>query len=190
MSFERFGESTMKLRETILLVFCVGLLVSCSSKTKLDDVAQDSTLITDKIDEVSEKKVIDSTLNATIMRLKLGDKSGLYENEFEYFTDEVNFDDYLQKGEIKRAQADTVTLLEIKNIDLFDRDSAVVDYTVHFQVPTGRKSYLDQKGVVYYHKGRWIKPTVTVIDLQLDYAEKIRVADSAAAADAAKEKSY
>ena len=190
MSFEKFGESTMKVRETLLLTFCVGLLVSCSSKTKLADVAQDSTLMAGGVDETSEKKCIGEMLNETITRLRYGDKSALYENEFEYFTDEVNFDDYLKKGEISRAQADTVTFLEVKTIDLFDRDSALVDYTVHFEGPTGQKSYLDHKIVVYYHKGRWIKPTVTVLDLQLGYEEKIRVADSAAAAEAAEKESY
>jgi uncharacterized protein YihD (DUF1040 family) len=190
MSFERFGESTMKLREMLLIIPCVVLIASCNSKTGSDNVAQNSNSVAGEIDEASEKKIIDSTLNATIMRLKLGDKSALYENEFEYFTDEVNFDDYLKKGEIQTAQADTITLLEMKNIDLFDHDSALVDLTVHFEGPTGQKSYLDDKIVVYYYKGRWIKPTVTTPGRQLEYEEKIRVADSAAAADAARDKPY
>ncbi len=190
MSFEKFGESTMKVRETLLIMLCVVLIASCNSKTGSDNVGQDSTLIAGEIDEASEKEIIGRMLKETITRLKYGDKLALYENEFEYFTDEVNFDDYLEKGEIKWAQADTITFLEIKNVELFDRDSAIVNLTVHFEGPTGKKSYLDDKVVVYYHRGRWIKPTVTVIDRQLDYEEKIRVADSAAAAEAGEGKSY
>ncbi|MFQ6008915.1 MAG: hypothetical protein ACE5K8_08210, partial [Candidatus Zixiibacteriota bacterium] len=177
----------VKAREALLLTLCISLLVSCSSKTELDDVGQDSTSMADKMDEAAEKEIIDRMLNETITRLRYGDKSALYENEFEYFTDEVNFDEYLERDEIKWAQADTITFLEIKNVEFFDRDSALVSLTVHFEGPTGQKSYLDDRIVVYHHKGRWIKPTVTVIDLQLDYEEKIRVADSAAAAEAAEE---
>ena len=179
----------MKVPKALLIILCISLLTSCGSENGSEDVAQDSSAIAGQAGGTSEEKMIAKKLNETIMRLKYGDKSALYENEFEYFTDEVNFDEYLEKAEIRWAQADTITFLEIKNVELFDRDSAIVDLTVHFEGPTGKKSYLDDRIVVYYHKGRWIKPTVTVLHMQLDYQEKIRVADSAAAAEAAEEES-
>ena len=123
-------------------------------------------------------------LNETITRLRYGDKSGLYDNEFEYAQDETTFDKYLGMTQIRIAQADTITSVEVRHVDFYDRDSAFVDVTVHFEGPTGQKSYYRDKIVVYYHRGRWIKPTVSVIDLQVHYDDMIRVADSAAEAEA------
>jgi hypothetical protein len=87
-------------------------------------------------------------------------------------------------GQIRAAQADTITFVEVRHVNFFDHDSAIVDVTVHFEGITGKKSFHRDKIVVYYHNGRWIKPTVSVIDLQLNYDNMIRVADSAAAAEA------
>ena len=179
----------MRPRDVFPVILCIGWLAACDSKKTSDDVVQDSSALVGESGEAADKKLIERMLKETIARLKYGDKSALYENEFEYFTDEKTYDDYLEKAEIRWAQADTVTLIEVKHIDLFDRDSALVDVTVHFEGPTGKKSYLDDRLYVYYHKGRWIKPTVTVIDLQLNYEEKIRIADSAAAAEAAEQES-
>lgn len=187
--------NTMKVvREVLLIILLcvsVGFLGACSKKNGTSTTGgkeKDTTLASSAAEgEPSEEKAIDEMLNEVITRVRYGDKSGLYENEFEYFIDEKSFDEYLKMGEIRAAHADTITFIEIRHIEFFDHDSASVDVTVHFEGPTGKKSSLDDKLVVYYQNGRWIKPTVTVKDLQLDYEEKIRVSDSAAAAEAAED---
>lgn len=190
MFFERYGVNTMraasetsKILLLMLVSVGVGLFVSCSKKSDSGDTGRDATVGSFPKGELSEEAAIEETLNEVVTRLRYGDKSGLYDNEFEYATDETTFDDYLTKGEIRYAQADTITFIEVRHVKFFDHDSAAVDVTVHFEGPTGKKSYLRDKIVVYHHKGRWIKPTVSIIDLQADYQEKIRVADSAAVAE-------
>jgi len=176
--------STMKAPEALLIMFIfVSFLsfLSCGKKNGSGDDGQDAAVAQGKL---SEEKVIEEILNEAITRLRYGDKSGLYENEFEYYTDEVNFDDYLKTAQMHYAQADTIAFVEVRHVEFFDRDSAHVDVTVHFEGPTGQKSFHRDELIVYYHKGRWIKPTISVIDLQKSYEEKIRIADSAATAEA------
>jgi len=179
----------MKARPKALLLLFLGVLAAgfgaCGKKSDSGTTGQDTTTVSNVQGEPSGEEVIAEMLNDVITRLHYGDKSGLYENEFEYFTDEYNFDDYLKMDQTRYAQADTITFVEVRNVEFFDKDSALVAVTVHFEGPTGKKSYFRDKIVVYYHKGRWIKPTVSVIDQQLIYEDKIKVADSAAAAEAA-----
>lgn len=172
----------------ILLIMLIstglGFFGSCGKKSDSGDAGQDATVVSNAKGELSEEEIIEDMLNEVLTRLRYGDKSGLYENEFEYSNDETNFDEYLGMGQIRAAQADTITFVEVRHVNFFDHDSAIVDVTVHFEGPTDKKSFHRDKIVVYYHKGRWIKPTVSVIDLQLNYDNMIRVADSAAAAEA------
>ena len=176
-----------KVSKILLLMVAVagvGFFWSCGKKSDSSDAGQDATVASNAKGELSEEKIIEEMLNEAITRLRYGDKSGLYENEFDYATDEIGFDEYLAKGEIRYAQADSIAFIEVRHVKFFDHDSARVDVTVHFEGPTGKKSYLRDKIVIYYHKGRWIKPTVSIIDLQLNYDNMIRVADSAAEAEA------
>ncbi len=190
MSFGKYGVSTMNVRKYLLITVLLGmsllLLPSCGKKNGSSDTAPDTTAAaTDTT--ISEEKAIEQMLNEVITRLRYGDKSGLYENEFEYFTDEYTFDEYLDMMQVKYARADTIVFVEVRNVTFYDKDSALVDVTVHFEGVTGKKSYLRDKLVLYWHHNRWIKPTVSVIDLELAYEEKIRIADSVAAAEAAEE---
>ncbi len=190
MFFEKCGVSTVKAADLIklflplLILTGVASLGSCGKKS---GSGQDTTVDLSTQTEGSKEHAIEEMLNETIERLRYGDKSGLYENEFDYFTDETNFDDYLKMAQLRYAQADTITFVEVRHVNFLDRDSALVDVTVHFEGPTGKKTFLRDKIIVYWHNGRWIKPTVTVIDLQRDYENKVRVADSAAAAEAEEE---
>ena len=185
--------NTMKVPEVskILLLLLIstgiGFFGSCGKKNDSGNAGQDTTVASNAKGELSEEKNIEEMINEVLTRLRYGDKSGLYENEFEYAQDETSFEEYLGMGQIRFAQADTITLVEVRHVNFFDHDSAIVDVTVHFEGPTDKKSFFRDKVVVYYHKGRWIKPTVSVIDLQVNYDNMIRVADSVAAAEAEEE---
>jgi hypothetical protein len=190
MFSERYGVNIKivpKISKILLLTLMsvgLGFFGSCGKKSDSGSAGQDATVASNAKGGLSEEEIIEEMMNEVLVRLRYGDKSGLYENEFEYSNDETSFDEYLGMGQIRFAQADTITFVEVRHVKFFDHDSALVDVTVHFEGPTGQKSYYRDKVVVYYHRGRWIKPTVSVIDLQVNYEEMIRVADSAAEAEA------
>lgn len=175
-------------KHLICLLFCLLLFACGSDESKTESgatiaVNPDSTTATDQKERNPEYATIEGALNEAIVRLRHGDKSGLYENEFEYLKDDMTFDDYLKTDQMRWAQADTVKYVEVRHIEFCGQDSAIVDVTVHFEGLTGKESFHRDKLIVYYHQGRWIKPTVSVIDQQRYYDEKMRVADSAANAE-------
>jgi hypothetical protein len=140
-----------------------------TTEAALTEVSGDSVVIAQ----------IEADLNEALTRLRLGDKSGLYEMEFQYFTDETNFDDYLKKGEIQFAQADSLESLTIQSIDMFkEDDSARLKVDVFFIGPSGKESHILQEIPVYLHQGRWIKPTVSTRDHQDPYDELIKAAEA------------
>jgi hypothetical protein len=183
----RVAAEVSKILLLMVVVVGVGFFWSCGKKSDSGNAGQDTTVASNTKGELSEEEVIEEMINEVLTRLRYGDKSGLYENEFEYAQDETSFEEYLEMGQIRFAQADTITFVEVRHVNFFDHDSALVNVTVHFEGPTGKKSFFRDKIVVYYHKDRWIKPTVSVIDLQVNYDNMIRVADSVAASEAEEE---
>lgn len=134
----------------------------------------------------SDEQLIQETLTEAITRWHYGDKAALYDNEFEYLQERFTFDDYLKFGELQ-LDADTVEAINAKKIELFGRDSAIVDAEVVFKGPTGKVTRMrdaNTKYTLFYHRGRWIRPTVSRPELQRQYEQSRRAADSAADAEA------
>lgn len=176
MSFEKFGVNIMtadRLRSAILvLVLCIA---GCSSESDSESQAPQG-LEADRLE-------ITATLEETAVRWRYGDKAILYEQEFEYVRDEKNYDEYLEVDRIKRMESDTVVAFAVKDIQFFDRDSAYVKVDVVFVGLTGDTTRLPQNWTMYYHQGRWIKPTLSGVKGQLEFEDRVRRADSAAAAE-------
>jgi hypothetical protein len=117
-------------------------------------------------------------------RWSYGDKAVLYDLEFEYLQKENTFDEYLAFQQVAYLEADTLASMTVDSIDFFEGDSAYVAATAMFVGPSGDTSYMPDKYRLYFHRGRWIHPTVSTIDMQLEFEERRRVADSAAEAEA------
>ncbi|MFQ5452915.1 MAG: hypothetical protein ACE5D6_01855 [Candidatus Zixiibacteriota bacterium] len=174
--------SNMKL----VLVLSFTLIYGCdseSNRNSQDDLAVGDTSTVQV--EMTVRDTIENVLNEAMTRLHYGDKSGLYENEFIYYKNMATFDEYLKTGQMAYAEAESLTFVEIVDLTLFDHDSAEANVTVHFKGASGKEHHLyDQMVTVYYHRSRWIKPSVSVIEQQVEYDNLIRQADSAAAAEA------
>lgn len=134
-------------------------------------------------DNRTDEELIQETLTEAITRWHYGDKAGLYDNEFEYFQERFTFDDYLKFGELQ-LDADTVDGILAKKVELFGRDSAKVEAEIVFKGPTGKISRISDTYWLWYHRGRWIRPTVSQFKLQQQYEQSRRAADSAAEAEA------
>lgn len=106
-------------------------------------------------------RVLEKQFNQTLDRLRYGDRSGLWENEFPFLREEMTFDLYVQDRQIRFANADSLTFLEVRHVDKFDMDSAVCEVTFHFEGLSGKKHFADQEFTVYYYQGKWIKPTIS-----------------------------
>ena len=171
-------------RLVVLTIMIAALLAACSGNNKQDGKTQQDVAVTDSGAPMTVKDTIEAMINTVMDYLRYKDKSILYANEFPYLRDEKTFDEYLQMAQVKYAEADTLTHVDIDSLTMYDHDSALANVTVRFLGPTGVKSKLKDAIVVYYQDGKWIKPTVGSSALQANYARLIRTADSAAAAEA------
>ncbi len=180
-------------RPLLLISFLIVVMFGgCSSKkeTASDPVVETDSTITaqPRFAPGSDEEQIYTMINNALIRLSYGDKSDLYELEYEYFTDETSFDDYLKMGQITYAQMDSILRIDMDSVMFFGEDSAwaIIEYV--FKDWEGKeKSRRKDRIVVYKHKGRWIKPTVTVLPLQYEYEARINAARRAAEQEAEEE---
>jgi hypothetical protein len=159
------------------IVCCSLAVFACGCGSKQDAPSADGK---------SDEQLIQEALTEAITRWHYGDRAALYDNEFEYLQERVTFDRYLTFGELS-LDADTVEGINAKAIQLFGRDSALVDAEIVFKGPTGKITLLRDattKYMLYYHRGRWIRPTMSRFELQQQYEHSRHAADSAAEAEA------
>jgi len=154
------------------------LILSCSSKTE-GDLKNDTTSVTDTM-ALTEDDRIEQIMNEAMDRLRDKDKSFLYENEFAYYREKFTFDDYLKERKIATANSDTLEYIDVLSVTYFGKDSAKAVIEVHFKGPTGNVTVLKENGVpLYWHEGKWIKPTVSNVIAQREYDDIIEKAKSA-----------
>ena len=160
-----------------LLALTIALFAGCSGEPEAPQTVEQANV------EVSGDKTVgkelltlrdtlEYSINVAMERLRLGDKSGLYENEFEYYFEEATYDDYLKLYKIIGAEADSLTHVDVTDVTLYDHDSADISVVVRFEGKSGVPSRLDDRITMYYHKGRWIRPTVSCIAGQVEYEKK------------------
>ncbi|MDH4157158.1 MAG: hypothetical protein OEW00_07785 [candidate division Zixibacteria bacterium] len=186
-----------KLWAVVTGTLLIAAILGCGSGTEdAPDPSEADTAVLDSATEAAnaesapgsvlspEAREIQEALNSAIVRLKYGDKSGLYENEFEYLTDEKNFDEYLEYEPVRYARADSIDFIEVTGYEPREYNSIMVDVIVHFLGPTGVRTDFPDRVRMFRHKDRWIKPTVSKLTHQLEYENILRQADSAAEAEA------
>jgi hypothetical protein len=167
--------TTGKLNVCALALSVAVWLIGCSSEKGQSG--------NKSVSPADDRREIEATLDETATRWRYGDKAILYEQEFEYVQVEHTFDKYVAIDKIKRMESDTVRAFAVKDVQFFDRDSAQVSVDVVFVGPAGDTTRLPQKWMMFYHRGRWIRPTLSSFTGQLQFEERRRKADSAAKAE-------
>lgn len=163
-----------------LMIFLLPMACG-DQKDEVETEATDSEM---SADSTAQDK-IQAMFREAATRWHHGDKAVLYDLEFEYLQEKHTFDEYLTFGQVSYLEADTLVDMVVKGVELFESgDSAHAVVDAIFVGPSGDTSFFADKYRVYYHRGRWIHPTVSVIGKQLEYEDLRRVADSAAAAEA------
>ncbi len=168
------------MKRTYNIIYLIVVLAAilgftgCSSDTETPgtpEAAKETVQVAtpEEPELLTVKDTIEYNLNDVMGRLHLYDRSGLYDNEFEYFRAETSLDEYLKSRKIKNARVDSLSSLEAVNVTLFEHDSAEVELIVHFDGPTGKHTEFPDWVKVYYHNGNWIKPTASTIDAQVEW---------------------
>ncbi len=190
MYYVKYGVNIMKnifKRQYLILLslFVLIIFYGCSNDSnnesdKSTDNQQTEIDSTSHKELLTVKDTIEAELSEAMERLRLHDNSGLYENEFDYLTDETSFDEYLTFGQITSHPPGDVTALVVDSLFMYAHDSADVWVTINLEMKDGSTQELtEQRLVVYYHNNKWIKPTVSVIKNQVEYEDLIRQAEEA-----------
>lgn len=159
-----------------LLLALLAIVAGCGEQA-------DSGKTSPTAQATDDRTLIQEALTEAITRWHYGDKAVLYDNEFEYLQAKYDFDAYLTFRQIEYAEADTVTGITAQDFEFFGHDSCRVKVEVTFRGPSGKISVDHDKYVMYYHRGRWCRPTVGSIDIQREYDRVREQADSAAEAE-------
>jgi len=167
---------------TVRIICCICITGAAMAYLSCSGDEPDQSEAAVKTDSV----LIQEALQNSVERWRYGDKAALYDMEFEYYQEQVTYDDYLEDQAISRLQADSLEAMEVYSVKLFARDSAYVRARVIFVGPSGKKSQYNE-GIpyrMYFHRGRWIFPTLSTSSGQREW-EQIKVtADSAARMEA------
>ena len=122
--------------------------------------------------EQADREEIIAMLDEMMTRFKYRDKAVLYENELEFLREQYTFERYLKHSTIRGAQADSVHSFKVVDITFFDRDSARVRDEIVLKGAGSDTSVIKNEYTVYYHQGRWTKPTIGFISGQIKYEEQ------------------
>lgn len=134
--------------------------------------------------QIADLLEIEVVMTEALIRWSYRDKAALYDNELEYLQDKWTYEEYLSQTRVKAANsADSVVGYYVTGGLFYDRDSVIVDDVVVFVGLNGNQIDFVNKDKLYYHRGRWVRPTISNMREQLDYERTIRQADSAAAAE-------
>jgi hypothetical protein len=143
----------------------------------------------EEVVETTDSMLIEQALRETLTRWKYRDMAALYDMEFEYVRHENTYDDYLKHRRIEESFVDSFydfhvtgltyfrndTMLEGPNENPRELDSVLIDDEAVFVGPTGDTSALENRHMVYYHRGRWVKPTIGDAKQQKEFDELMRM---------------
>jgi len=155
----------------LLLLFFVG----CGSgeQAKKEPVAPKEPINTDEM-------ALRATLTESFDRIKEGDKTVMYENEFSYYHLEVSLSQYLELKAVRGYGADSLIGIEIDSVT-FTGDSARAHFRVKYESADGSIKEQPANIKMYRDAGRWVRPYLSKWDKERDYLEQKRIYDSVTA---------
>lgn len=165
----------MKRCRLFVLVLCAILLVACGSEQKQTEIKKD--VISDNPDEAEIRAMIGEYFD----RVREGDKTVLYENEFTYYTDDKSLDDYMALSRVLDYKYDTLGGIMVDSIIVMD-DSAFIWLKVTYNSADGSQNERPYRLPAYRSQGRWIRPYMSRAKEEAEYLELKHIYDSVTAA--------
>ncbi len=169
----------MKEFKVCLLIALMAILYGCGGE-KEKEPAETSGGVA----EMSEEDKVKVSMTELIERMVEGDKTVLYEHEFNYYTDDISLSDYMKISWVKDYAYDTLRGIEYDSVKIIG-DSAIVDAKIIYESKAGGEKKKAYRFTMYNYNGKWIKPYQSKFNEEMEYLESKRAYDSAAAAEEA-----
>lgn len=161
----------MKLFSYILAVVLL-LAAGCGTEQKSDSKTEISKAA-ETAGASNDRERIRQALTEMIDRVKEGDKTVLYENEFTYFTDSVSLSAYMEIPRVIDYAYDTLHGIAVDTIKLMD-DSALVMARIIYRSVGGGEIERIYPIKVYRSGERWIKPYLSNYMREAEYLEAVK----------------
>jgi hypothetical protein len=123
---------------------------------------------------VTMKDSIEMMLNIAIERQRYNDKSGMYELEFGYLTDQVILDQYIRDKRIMHERDEVINKAEVIDVHRFNYDSASVDVKLYIKNAKNEIVEIEQQIIVYYYMEQWIRPTLSKVESEVQYQNTLK----------------
>jgi hypothetical protein len=169
----------MKEYRITWILFLFVVIIGCSSEQKEAGKMEPSSSKT--IQPINgDDAAIRAVLTEMFDRLREGDKTVLYENEFTYYLDENPLSAYYEYKRVKEYKYDTLKGIEIDSTAIMG-ESAWAYVKVIYESYDGGETLRPYKLALYRSRGRWVKPYQSKYAEEKDYLEQKRIYDSVTA---------
>jgi len=161
-----YGVNIMKVYEILVLMFCLAFaLAAGDDEQEAGETAEESA--------VYDSVMIEKSFHEYIDRVKVGDLTVLYENEFSYYTDEHSYDDYMAQKRVHDYKYDTLAGAAIDSMEIMG-DSTVLSITVFYASAEGDTTSHPYVIRMYRSFDRWVRPYMSKYSEEVQYLEDIK----------------
>ncbi|MCX6827276.1 MAG: hypothetical protein NTV06_08455 [candidate division Zixibacteria bacterium] len=167
--------NTIRFRYLAILFAWLICIASCGTNQSKREAAP-------AITAGGDEAAIRASLEEWFDRLKEGDMTVMYENEFSYYKLDNPLSKYLELDKIKKYPYGTLKAMDIDSVKLMG-DSALVYLRVTRYSNAGGGQWHPYRNTVYRSQGRWIKPAISRCNEERDYLEQKRIYDSVTAGE-------
>ncbi len=152
----------MKVKYLFAIAAIIALIASCSQKeaSKPSDGAQYAA--------GSDKEQVKRDITDFFNRMREGDKTVLYENEFPYYKANYSLNDYYSFDQIMVYQYDTMKAMTVDSVTIMG-DTAMAYITVSYELRAGGETTKDYPVRLYRSGDHWIKPSMSNVGQEAQY---------------------
>ncbi len=166
----------MKMHRLIPIAITILIFAGCSGKQSGEKKVETAATTQSKIIS-PEEAAVRASLIELFDRIKEGDKTVLYENEFSYLKDTISLSAYLELKRVRDYKYDTLKGIEIDSISITG-DSARAYIRINYQSQEGVEHSKPYRLGLYRSGINWIKPYLSRWAEERDYLEQRRIYDS------------
>jgi hypothetical protein len=156
----------MKFYNLLIILVSLLLIFGCGEEQQIETNTDTTTVQTDE-------EQIKAALTELIERVKEGDKTVLYENEFTYYTDSVSLSEYMEIHKVLDYKYDTLYGIAFDSIIVMD-DSAVIAARIIYKSPGSGQTERRYPLKAYRSGEKWVRPYLSNYAREAEYLERVR----------------
>lgn len=120
------------------------------------------------------KSLIKAKTESLFTRIKVRDYAVIYENEYPYMKEEADLQEYLANRYMQWYKPDTLMAIQVDSV-VIRGDSALAHMRLEWLASDSSLILQTIRLPWVYVDDEWLKPTLSRLDMQLEFEEELRV---------------